>query len=296
MANQIKQYIKLIRPHQWVKNFFIFLPVFFSFRFTEVSLFLPCILAFLGFSFIASSIYIINDWCDIESDKAHPTKRKRPLASGAVKPKEALIGVCILLAAGFGIYTFAFDNWYAIALLGLYFILNIFYSFKLKHITIVDITIVAIGFVIRVFIGGVVTGIAISQWLIIMIFLLALLLAVGKRRDDVLIFVRTGDKSRKNIDGYNLNFLNSIIVIITAIIILAYIMYTISPEVVERNGDNLYLTSLFVILGLMRYLQIIFVDEKSGDPTKIFLKDHFIHIVMLLWVASFLIFSLVYKS
>lgn len=296
MATHIAQYIKLIRPHQWVKNLFIFLPVFFSFRFTEVSLVLPCILAFFGFSLVASSIYIINDWCDIESDKIHPIKRKRPLASGAIKTREALIGIGILLAAGFGIYAISFDNWHAIALLGLYFVLNIFYSIKLKHITIIDITIVAIGFVIRVFIGGAITGIAISQWLIIMIFLLALLLAVGKRRDDVLIFVKTGDKSRKNLDGYNLSFLNAIIIIITAIIILAYIMYTISPEIVERNGDKLYLTSLFVILGLMRYLQIIFVEEKSGDPTKIFIKDHFIHIIMILWITSFLVFSLVYKS
>ena len=129
-----------------------------------------------------------------------------------------------------------------------------------------------------------------------MIFLLALLLAVGKRRDDVIIFENTGDKSRKNIDGYNLQLLNAIVIIITAIIIIAYIMYTISPEVVDRNGDKLYLTSLFVILGLMRYLQIIFVEGKGGDPTKIFLKDTFIHIVLLGWVASFLVFSLIYKS
>lgn len=284
-----------MRPQQWVKNLFIFLPVFFSFRYTEISLLIPCLFAFMGFSFIASSIYIINDWCDIESDKIHPIKRMRPLASGQVSTREASIGICILLLVGFSIFAFALKNYYAIILLATYFVLNILYSLKLKHITIVDITIVAIGFVIRVFIGGVVTSIYISNWLIIMIFLLALLLAIGKRRDDVLIFLKTGDKSRKNIDGYNLPFLNSIIIIITAIIIIAYIMYTISPEIVARNGDKLYLTSLFVILGLMRYLQIIFVEEKSGDPTKIFLKDTFIHIVLIGWVASFLVFSLIYK-
>ncbi len=198
--------------------------------------------------------------------------------------------------AGFAVYAIILKDLAAILLLGGYFVLNVFYSLKLKHITIVDITIVAIGFVIRVFIGGAVTGILISNWLIIMIFLLALLLAVGKRRDDVIIFENTGDKSRKNIDGYNLQLLNAIVIIITAIIIIAYIMYTISPEVVDRNGDKLYLTSLFVILGLMRYLQIIFVEGKGGDPTKIFLKDTFIHIVLLGWVASFLVFSLIYKS
>ena len=198
--------------------------------------------------------------------------------------------------AGFAVYAIILKDLAAILLLGGYFVLNVFYSLKLKHITIVDITIVAIGFVIRVFIGGAVTGILISNWLIIMIFLLALLLAVGKRRDDVIIFENTGDKSRKNIDGYNLQLLNAIVIIITAIIIIAYIMYTISPEVVDRNGDKLYLTSLFVILGLMRYLQIIFVEGKGGDPTKIFLKDTFIHIVLLGWVASFLVFSLIFKS
>lgn len=291
-----KLYMKLMRPQQWVKNLFVFLPVFFSFRFTEVSLLIPCLFAFIGFSLVASSIYIINDWCDIEADKAHPEKRFRPLASGEINKKEAFVGITLLLLAGFAVYAIILKDLAAILLLGGYFVLNVFYSLKLKHITIVDITIVAIGFVIRVFIGGAVTGILISNWLIIMIFLLALLLAVGKRRDDVIIFENTGDKSRKNIDGYNLQLLNAIVIIITAIIIIAYIMYTISPEVVDRNGDKLYLTSLFVILGLMRYLQIIFVEGKGGDPTKIFLKDTFIHIVLLGWVASFLVFSLIYKS
>lgn len=296
MSTKAKLYLRLMRPQQWVKNLFIFLPVFFSFRFTEVSLLISCLFAFVGFSFVASSIYIINDWCDIDADKAHPEKRFRPLASGEVKAKEAFGGIGLLLLFGFVIYALVLKDFEAIVLLGVYFILNILYSLKLKHITIVDITIVAIGFVIRVFIGGVVTDIFISHWLIIMIFLLALLLAVGKRRDDVLIFEKTGDKARKNIDGYNMQFLNAIIIIITAIIIIAYIMYTISPEVVERNGDNLYLTSLFVILGLMRYMQIIFVEGKGGDPTKIFLKDTFIQIVLIGWIVSFLVFSLIYKS
>lgn len=171
--------------------------------------------------------------------------------------------------------------------------MNVLYSIKLKHIAIIDVSIVAIGFVIRIFVGGFVTEIPLSRWIVIMTFLLALLLALGKRRDDVIHLENTGLKSRKNLDGYNLNFLNAAIIIMSAIITVAYIMYTISPEIISRNGEYLYLTSIFVILGLMRYLQIIFVYNKGGDPTKIFIKDHFMHFIFIGWIGTFLLFSLI---
>lgn len=284
-----------MRVHQWVKNVFIFLPLFFSFKFTDISLLITNIWSFVGFSFIASTIYIVNDLCDYKSDMLHPEKKHRPIASGAVSRKEALFLLIILFTISFAVYVGVLKNMTALYLVAGYFVLNILYSFKLKHIPVIDISIVAIGFVIRVFVGGVVTDTPLSQWLIIMTFLLALLLALGKRRDDVIIYEKTGNKMRKNIDGYNLSFANAGIIIITAVILVAYIMYTMSEEVVARNGDHLYLTSVFVIIGLLRYLQIIFVDENSGSPTKIFFKDHFLHIIILLWGVSFLLLSLYYK-
>lgn len=289
--NKVKHYLQLMRIHQWVKNFFIFLPLFFSFKMDHIPLLIADLWAFVGFCLIASSIYIINDWNDIATDRLHPEKRNRPLASGAINKKEALLMILSLVAVGVSVYIFVLGNYIALALLVSYFILNIFYSLRLKHIPVIDISIVAIGFVIRIFIGGVVTDTPLSRWIVVMTFLLAIFLALGKRRDDVVIYEETGDKVRKNVDGYNIPFLNVAIVVVAAVMMVAYIMYTISQEVTERNGDNLYLTSFFVFVGLFRYLQIIFVEERSGNPTLIFLKDNFIRIIIILWIISFFVIT-----
>ena len=287
--NKVKHYLQLMRIHQWVKNFFIFLPLFFSFKMDHIPLLIADLWAFVGFCLIASSVYIINDWNDIATDRFHPEKRNRPLASGAINKKEALLMILSLVAVGVSVYIFVLGNYIALALLVSYFILNIFYSLRLKHIPVIDISIVAIGFVIRIFIGGVVTDTPLSRWIVVMTFLLAIFLALGKRRDDVVIYEETGDKVRKNVDGYNIPFLNVAIVVVAAVMMVAYIMYTISPEVTERNGDNLYLTSFFVFVGLFRYLQIIFVEGRSGNPTLIFIKDNFIRIIIILWIISFFV-------
>ena len=289
--NKVKHYLQLMRIHQWVKNFFIFLPLFFSFKMDHISLLIADLWAFVGFCLIASSIYIINDWNDIATDLLHSEKRNRPLASGAINKKEALLMILSLVAVGVSVYIFVLGNYIALVLLVSYFILNIFYSLRLKHIPVIDISIVAIGFVIRIFIGGVVTDTPLSRWIVVMTFLLAIFLALGKRRDDVVIYEETGDKVRKNVDGYNIPFLNVAIVVVAAVMMVAYIMYTISQEVTERNGDNLYLTSFFVFVGLFRYLQIIFVEERSGNPTLIFLKDNFIRIIIILWIISFFVIT-----
>ena len=209
----------------------------------------------------------------MESDKEHPTKKFRPLASGAISVSSAFVVCLFIICLGFGIYIFILKSLASTNLLAGYFLLNIAYCFKLKQVSIVDITIVAIGFVIRLFIGGYATGIVLSYWIIILTFLLALLLVVGKRRTDVVIFTETGKQMRKSIAGYNLEFLNSIIIIIVTIILFSYIMYTISPLVVLHNGEYLYITSLFVILGLFRYLQAIFVEKKGDSPTNLLIYD-----------------------
>lgn len=285
-------YLKLLRVHQWIKNFFIFAPIFFSFSFHSREALINASIAFIGFCCIASSVYIINDWKDMESDKEHPTKKFRPLASGAISVSSAFIVCLFIVCLGFGIYIFILKSLASTNLLAGYFLLNIAYCFKLKQVSIVDITIVAIGFVIRLFIGGYATGIVLSYWIIILTFLLALLLVVGKRRTDVVIFTETGKQMRKSIAGYNLEFLNSIIIIIVTIILFSYIMYTISPLVVLHNGEYLYITSLFVILGLFRYLQAIFVEKKGDSPTNLLIYDRPLQIYIALWVTSFISISL----
>lgn len=292
MAKTIYTYLKLLRVHQWIKNFFIFAPIFFSFSFFNTEAIANAFYAFIGFSLIASSIYIINDWKDIELDRQHPEKKDRPLASKTISLRNAFIICLLLVISGFSIYLFILKNYTATALLGFYFLLNIYYCFKLKQLSIIDITIVAIGFVIRLFIGSVITGIILSHWIIILTFLLALLLVIGKRRNDVIIFSKTGKELRKSIVGYNLEFLNAIIITIVAIIIFSYIMYSISSEVIIRNGEHMYITSLFVILGLFRYLQAIFVEKKGDSPTKLVLKDRFLQIDILCWILFFIVISI----
>ncbi|MDR1810437.1 MAG: UbiA prenyltransferase family protein [Prevotella sp.] len=287
--------IKLLRVNQWIKNFLIFAPLFFAFRLPETETVVELLYAFLGFCFLASAVYIINDWCDIEADKLHPRKKHRPLASGAIGKKEAAAILACLFTAGIAIYVFLIGLPYATILLLAYFAMNLSYSLKLKQYAILDVSIVAIGFIIRLFIGGIVSGAFLSYWIIILTFLFAMLLVLGKRRHDITIFEETGQKMRKSILGYNAEFLNAIIVVVVAVLCICYILYTISPEVVSKNGENLYLTSLFVILGLFRYLQVLYVEKKGDSPTVLIMKDRFLQAVLFFWIASFVAISVLHR-
>ena len=231
--------------------------------------------------------YIINDYRDIEDDRKHPVKCKRPLASGQVKKQVAVL-ICILLVILGSLLGYLADpNFLFLFILGLYFFINLFYSFGLKNIAILDILILSTGFVLRVKGGAAISKVDTSEWLIIMTFLLSLFMAIAKRRDDLLLKGTTGTDMRKSMSGYNLDFLNTLLGLSSAIIIVAYINYTVSPITVMRLGTyRLYYSSLFVIAGLMRYLQITFVLKKSGSPTEILYKDFFIQITLALWVVS----------
>lgn len=284
----MKSYIQLLRVSHWSKNLFMFLPLFFSGHILDgFSVFTNLIIGFFCFSFIASSIYIINDLKDVELDKLHPEKKNRPFASGKVSTSIGIVIALILVSISIGVGYYLKPT-FAIVL-GSYFLLNILYTIKLKNISVLDISIIALGFVLRVVSGGIIPDIYISQWIIIMTFLLALFLGLAKRRDDVLIYNKSGQKMRKAVEGYNLEFINAAMVIVGAVTIVSYIMYTVSVEVTERLGKNLYLTSLFVILGVVRYLQISFVQEKSGNPTKILLKDVVIQLVLICFAISFIV-------
>jgi len=248
---------------------------------------LNAVVAFVLFSMVASSIYILNDYMDIEEDKQHPKKQNRPLASGKVSANKAKILMVLLSLSALSI-AYAFNEMLFCVLL-IYFVLNITYSLKLKHITIIDIFIIAIGFVLRLFAGASVIDNQLSMWIIIMTFLLALFLAIAKRRDDILL-ANQGKETRKNIDGYNLEFVNAVMVFMSGVIVVAYILYTVSDDVIARFGTHyLFLTTFFVILGIMRYMQLTFVEQNSGNPTKIVLKDRFLQSAILLWLISFFV-------
>lgn len=276
--------IKIIRPHQYIKNLFVFAPMFFSFSFTS-SNFFNVFTVFVLFSLLASSIYVFNDLMDIEEDKQHPNKRFRPLANGKIKTSAAKIIIFIFASIPLGISFII--NLKLFFILISYLLVNIAYSLKLKHIAIVDIFIIGIGFIMRLFAGTSVILVPLSMWIIIMTFLLSLFLAIAKRRDDVLLSTQ-GKETRKNIHGYNLEFANALLVFMAGVIVVSYILYTVSPDVIARlQTHHLYLTAFFVILGITKYMQITFVEEDSGSPTKIFLKNRFLQITILSWLISF---------
>ena len=282
----MKSIIKLIRVNQWVKNLFLFVPAFFAGNLFNTDHDILLGLGFFCFSFVASGIYIINDSRDIEADKLHPKKKFRPLASGAVSVNFALSLSGLLVLTGLvGAYLIHVNF---LILLGVYFVMNLAYSYGLKNVPILDLFIVAFGFLLRIYSGGIIGGIPISQWLFIMILLLSLFLILAKRKDDLEIKDKTGQTMRKASAHYNIEFVNSCLTLFAAVIIVAYIMYTVSDEVVHQfNSSYLYLTTIFVLAGIIRYLQITFVEKDSGSPTSVLYKDKFIIITILLWVASF---------
>lgn len=285
--------LKLIRPHQWLKNVFVLIPMFFGGSLLDPEDIRASLLTFLAYSFVASSVYCFNDINDVEADRRHPVKCKRPLASGAVSMGTAWMLMALMFVLAALMTALLGDRGHILKVGGVllfYYILNICYCAKLKQYAIVDVCIVAFGFALRVLAGGFATDITLSKWLVLMTFLLTLFLSFAKRRDDVLRMNETGEPPRKNTIRYNLTFINQAITITASVTLVCYIMYTVSPEVVARLGsDLLYLTSVFVLLGLLRYMQITVVDKKSGDPTKIMLRDRFTQLVVVLWALTFLI-------
>ena len=281
--------LKILRLHQWVKNTFIFIPLFFGGSLFDMADWTSSLVAFVAFSFAASAIYSINDIVDVEADKKHPKKCKRPIAAGLVSKRQASLLAIILAIAALAL-PFLLNNWMLSVVIALYLAMNLCYCIRLKHYAIIDVCIVAMGFVMRIVAGGVATDIVLSRWIVMMTFLLTLFLSFAKRRDDVLIMNETGLAPRKNTSRYNLTFVNQAITITGGVMLVCYIMYTVSPEVIERfNSPNLYMTSFFVILGLLRYIQLTVVDERSGEPTRLVLSDRLIQLIIAGWIISFAI-------
>ncbi len=281
-----RQFLDLLRAQQYEKNIFVFAPLFFGLQFGNRELLWDTVLAFVAFSLAASGVYLLNDCLDVAEDRQHPSKKSRPIASGIISIRFAITLSALLFAVSGSLMA-----WLSVQgafILGAYVLLNIAYSVFLKHIAVLDVAIIATGFVLRLFVGAAVTDINLSVWIVVITFLLALFLALAKRRNDVLLFLQTGAKARKAIDGYNLRFLDSAMSIMASVVIVSYILYTTSAEAInELHSNYLYLTALFVILGILRYMQISLVDEDSGSPTDIFWKDRFIQINSVCWVLVF---------
>jgi len=278
-------YVLLLRPHHYIKNLFIFLPLIFGLKALDFYFFTQTAFAFIAFSLVGSSVYIFNDYFDIASDRLHPIKKNRPLASGTVSVKSAvLIGAACLSA---GLLIAVIQHSYVFYLILGYVALNVAYTVILKHVSIIDMTIIAFGFIIRIFVGSVVSSTPLSMWIIIMTFLLAFFLSLSKRRADVVLNMAGNLQTRKVIDGYNLQFLDGGLFIMASVILVSYVMYTVSPQVVAQLGfSHLYFTGFFVLLGILRYLQLVIVKDFEGCPTRLLIRDRYLQIVILFWFLS----------
>ena len=288
----MKKTLLLIRPQQWIKNGFVLIPMFFGGRLLNVDDAFASVVTFFAFSFVASAIYCFNDIIDVEADRRHPIKCHRPIASGAVSvPTAYALMVILTLLSALLLFFLPQRAGETAGIVAFYFLLNMAYCLWLKRHAIIDVCTVAFGFVLRILAGGMACEVAVSNWLVLMTFLLALFLSFAKRRDDVLRMNETGEPPRRNTIRYNLTFVNQAITVTGTVTLVCYIMYTVSPEVVSRfHAPYLYLTSIFVLVGLLRYMQLTVVDEVSGDPTKILLRDRFTQAIVVAWIMSFLFF------
>ena len=286
----MKNLIRLIRPHQWVKNLVVLLPVFFGGALLHIESVYAGLVTALCFSFAASSIYCLNDIVDVEDDRQHPVKCHRPMASGAISITQGYTLMFLMfILSMLSNFLLRQSQLETASVILFYWLLNIAYCLKLKQYAIIDVCVVSFGFVLRILAGGYATSIHLSKWIVLMTFLLMLFLSFAKRRDDVVRMNETGHAPRQNTIRYNLTFINQAITITSSVTLVCYIMYTVSPETIQNfHTDYLYLTSVFVLVGLLRYIQIAVVDKRSGDPTKVMLHDRFMQFVVLAFGLAFL--------
>lgn len=276
---------KSIRPQQWLKNLFIFAPLIFSENIFHRSMFLQSLLAFAVFCLLSGALYILNDLKDIEEDRLHPIKSKRPLAAGRLMKSQAIAAFVVLSFVSLLLAAMVNREFLWVCLV--YFVLQIAYSFALKHVVILDVFIVASGFFLRVIAGAVAIQVQISPWLLICTTLLALFLALSKRRHEILLLDEEAMNHRPILKEYSPYLLDQMISVATASTVIAYCLYTISGETIEKFGTNkLILTIPFVLYGIFRYLYLIHQKAEGGTPETLILKDRPLLFDIFLWIIS----------
>ncbi len=277
--------LKSMRPAQWTKNFFVFAALIFAQKFFDAELLLRAGAAFLIFCLQSGAFYIFNDLHDREEDRAHPKKSQRPIARGDLGPAEARAAFVFFSAGSLAAAFFLHRSFFLIVTL--YFFLQLGYSVKLKQVVILDIFVIAAGFVIRVIAGGVVINVPISSWLLICASLLALFLAMSKRRHELVLLEDRAPEHRPILKEYSAYLLDQMIAVVTASTLIAYCLYTISEETVEKFGThNLVWTSGFVLYGIFRYLYLVHQKKKGGSPEEIVLQDKPLLLNIVLWIGA----------
>ncbi len=280
----LRALLKTMRLRQWTKNAFVFAALVFDGKLTQLSPFARTVEAFLWFCLISSTVYIINDLVDIEKDRAHPVKRLRPLASGQLSPRVAAVAAVILAITAL-VGAFITNLTLGLVVLA-YLLLNLAYSFYLKHIVIVDVMSIAAGFVLRVVAGAVVVQVTrFSPWLYVCTTLLALFIGLGKRRHELVLLAEDANTHRAILDHYTIPFLDQLISLVTSTTVIAYALYTFSAPNLPPN-HLMMLTVPFVLYGLFRYLYLIHVRKLGGAPDELLLQDLPLLISVLLWAGS----------
>jgi decaprenyl-phosphate phosphoribosyltransferase len=277
--------LALLRPEQWAKNVFVIAPLMFAKKLDEAGAVLDAVAATLVFCLVASAVYVANDWRDREEDAAHPRKHVRPLASGELGGRDAVLAAlaCLALAGAIGVAAGLPGPFWVV--MAAYVAINVAYSLRLRHVELVDVIVVAAGFVLRVLAGTTAIEVAASQFIVLSTGLLALLLAMGKRRID--LSAETAP-ARRSLQGYSTEFIDVALATLAASVIGFYALFTVSAYAIERyDSDNLYLTTFWVAVGVLRYLQVVLAHGHQGGPTEIALGDRFMQVVVVGWAATF---------
>ena len=283
--------IVLLRPGQWIKNLLVFMPVFFNGTFIQGVALAESAIVFCLFCIASSAVYCFNDMVDAPSDRNHPKKKLRPVASGAVSPKTAAAMGAILAVTSVAIAAAAFQAASLVAaIIASYLLLNIAYTLRLKHIPILDIMIVAFGFVLRVLAGGSACGIKLSPWIVILTFLATLFIAMAKRRADFIIQARTSGEQRRSVKGYSLPYTDVALGLLATMSVISYLMYSMQESVMLRTSEHFYVTGIFVLTGFMRYLMLAFNSGEGDNPSALLVHDKGILASVLAWIAACALF------
>ena len=278
-----RAFIAALRPHQWTKNLLVFAPLALSKHLLDLDALLRAALAFALFCGLSGTVYLINDVVDLERDRLHPKKRLRPLASGALSVGAARVGAIALGLSCLGLSALLGQAFLTSA--ALYLALNLFYSFRLKHVVILDVISISLGFVLRPVAGALAISVQFSDWLLVCTLLLALFLALAKRRHELVTLEGTGH--REILAEYSPYLLDQMIAVVTASCLMAYAFYTLAPETVEKyRTDRLSWTIPFVLYGIFRYLYLVHGKEEGGSPTDLLLTDRPLLADVALWAAA----------
>ena len=286
-SGRFSDYLKLARPQQWLKNIFVGAPVFFSGKLSDPAAMITIAWVFVIFCLVSSAVYVLNDLRDRASDAEHPKKCHRPLASGAISASGAVVFMTALIGSAASLFVIADLPRSVGAVVLLYGLVNVAYSFGLKHVPLVELFLVASGYVFRVLAGGYAVDVEISSWLLAMTAVIAMLIVVAKRRDEMEGAYGSG-VNRSSLRGYNLTYLDSMISMLAGMTIVMYLLFAVSEYASSKYGkDAVLLTAPLVGFGVMRYVQITKISKGADDPTELLLKDWPIIIAMMLFIGVF---------